>query len=222
MDWRIEHYPELASTSDLVRERAEQGEPAGLVVVAQHQTSGRGRQGRSWHSPDGGLYLTCLLRPRVAQPLTSLAAGIAVAESLEAEGARLKWPNDVVINGKKVAGILVEGRWGDQQRPAWVAIGIGVNTGQIPVPDHIPATSVAQSREELLHALLPQLARWLEQTDEAIVHRWRTLNVTLGQTVTIRRAEGTVTGVAQDIDPSGHLLLLTEKGPLTVCSGWLT
>lgn len=190
------------------------------MVVAERQTSGRGRQGRSWFSPAGGLYLTCLLRPMAARPLTSLATGIAVAEALQGEGARLKWPNDVLIQGKKVAGVLVEGRWGND-RPEWVALGIGVNTERIVVPADIPGTSVARGREDLLACLLPKLAHWLAASDSDVLAAWRALNVTLGQQVTVRRADQILHGLAQDIDLAGHLLLETAEGPVTIGSGWL-
>lgn len=135
---RCELAESLGSTLDRAHALGAEGAPAGTVVLALEQTGGRGRDGRTWHSPPGGVWLALLLRPR-AQPLgiVSIRAGLVLADVVdELAGrplARLKWPNDVFLNDRKLAGVLCEGRWqGD--RLQWLAIGLGVN-----VVNEIPA-----------------------------------------------------------------------------------
>ena len=135
--WRLEQYQELGSTSDELVRRARAGEPAGLAVLAFRQTAGRGSRGRAWTAPEGNLNLSLLLRPArpVAEAgLFSLISGIAVAEALEGLGAKglsLKWPNDILCNGAKLAGILIDAT-PDGERLEWLGIGIGINLKAAP------------------------------------------------------------------------------------------
>lgn len=142
------------STMDALHALAEGGAPAGTAVVAQVQEAGRGSRGRSWSSPSGGLWLSVLGRPRApALELLSLRAGLAVAEVLDAFGAGgrvgLKWPNDLMLDGRKCGGILCEARWQGAE-PAWVAIGLGLNVANA-LPPELSATATR------LADLLPEL-----------------------------------------------------------------
>jgi BirA family biotin operon repressor/biotin-[acetyl-CoA-carboxylase] ligase len=166
---RCELSQSLGSTLDRAHALGSEGAPAGTVVLALEQTAGRGRDGRTWHSPPGGVWLALLLRPR-ALPLgiVSIRAGLVLADVVdELAGralARLKWPNDVFLNDRKLAGVLCEGRWqGD--RLQWLAIGLGVNVlNEIPaeVGDTAIALSAIVPRVRLLDVLdrlVPPLTR---------------------------------------------------------------
>lgn len=146
--FRLEVHEALPSTSDLVAERAAAGEAAGLAVLARRQTAGRGTQGRGWQSPEGNLYLTVLLRPGGAlkdAPQWGLLAGVALAETAAAllpdpRGLALKWPNDLLLRGRKLAGILAEASASPRGELAWVSLGIGVNLAAAP---HVPGRETA-------------------------------------------------------------------------------
>jgi BirA family biotin operon repressor/biotin-[acetyl-CoA-carboxylase] ligase len=161
-------FRQLGSTLTAVHDLAAQGAPAGTVVIAEEQTAGRGREGRTWHSPVGGVWLGMLLRPARAQlAVMSVRVGLAVADAVDAllgrVETRLKWPNDVVLGERKLAGILCEGRWhGDT--PQWLALGVGVNVCN-PIPAAVARQAVALAewlpavrRLDLLDRLVPVLA----------------------------------------------------------------
>jgi BirA family biotin operon repressor/biotin-[acetyl-CoA-carboxylase] ligase len=221
---------EATSTNDLVSELAAAGAAHGTVVVADQQTSGRGRLGRSWHSPAGeNLYLSLLLRPELrpsqAPPL-SLATGVAVAEAL-AESLTapptVKWPNDLMCSGRKVAGILVEMNAElDRIRHVIIGVGVNVNTQQFPRTLRQLATSMAieqgapLSRVEVLAALLPQLELWIdrliEQGPAPVIKRWLHFADWLGQGVQVRTGKQVIEGVAVGLDPTGALMLVDRRG----------
>jgi BirA family biotin operon repressor/biotin-[acetyl-CoA-carboxylase] ligase len=192
------------------------------VVVADYQASGRGRRGRTWEaSPGPSLLCTILVRPRLAPtqwPAYSLVAAVAVAEALArtaALAARLKWPNDVLIAGRKIAGILLESRSVGDTATAVIAVGVGVNLAQRAFPAALAAraTSVAIEsgravpRDTMLGALLDAFDAWrarLEGEGMAPVRaRWLAVADTIGRRVSI---DG-VSGVAVDLDPDGALVL---------------
>jgi len=212
------------STQAIVFALAADGAPDRTVVVAESQAAGRGRRGRVWQDEPGASLLTSiLLRPRLAPaqlPTLSLTAGVAVAEALASAAgltARLKWPNDVLVEGRKLAGILLESRLSSAPAASAcvVALGIGINVAQRAFPPELAehATSVRLAgggdldRDVLLVALLEALDRWrarLESEGFAPVRtRWRSLADTLGRTVSV---DG-VTGVAVDVDDDGALLV---------------
>jgi BirA family biotin operon repressor/biotin-[acetyl-CoA-carboxylase] ligase len=217
------------STQTVAFALAAEGAADGTVVVADSQAAGRGRRGRAWvDEPGASLLASIVLRPRLEParlPGLSLAAGVAVAEALT-RGAglspRLKWPNDVLVGGRKIAGVLLESRLSGAAEGTRVTavLGIGVNLAQRMFPAEIAekATSVwlatgrLVDREALLAALLDALADWrrrLEYRGFAPVRaRWRELADTLGRTVTV---DG-VTGVAVDIDADGALLVNDAEG----------
>ena len=145
----IIHLDRVGSTQDEAHRLAEAEEPDGTAVVSREQTAGRGRRGRRWESPPGGLWLSVLRRPTEAAPplVLSLSAGLAVADALESVGIQhvhVKWPNDLMVDDAKIGGILCEVRWhGD--RPAWAVIGVGINVeNSLPSAVHGVATSVAE------------------------------------------------------------------------------
>ena len=192
------------------------------VVVADYQAAGRGRRGRTWEAAAGqSLLSTIVVRPRLAPvqwPAYSLATAVAVAEALArtaALAARLKWPNDLLIGGRKIAGILLESRSVGDTATAVIAIGVGVNLAQRAFPAGLAAraTSVAieagrvVERDALLSALLDSFDAWrarLEDEGMAPVRaRWLALAETIGRRVSI---DG-VTGVAIDLDMDGALVL---------------
>jgi BirA family biotin operon repressor/biotin-[acetyl-CoA-carboxylase] ligase len=209
----------VESTQALAFALAADGAADGTVVLADSQSAGRGRRGRVWHDePGASLLVSVVLRPRLEParlPLLSLAGAVAVAEALTqvaGVAARLKWPNDVLVGGRKIAGIRLESRVG----PAPVVVaGIGVNLAQRRFPPELQAaaTSVALEtdraveREALLGALLEALDRWRRSLERgattAVLDRWRALADTLGRTVTVEDARG----VAVDVDADGALLV---------------
>lgn len=138
--WRLEVFAQLPSTADLCRARAEADEPEGLAILALRQSAGRGTRGRQWEGAAGNLFLSVLLRPAEAAREAaqwSLLAGVAVAEVLAAAvpdptSVRLKWPNDVLLRGRKIAGILVESVADTAGRMVWLSIGIGANLASAP------------------------------------------------------------------------------------------
>jgi BirA family biotin operon repressor/biotin-[acetyl-CoA-carboxylase] ligase len=148
----------LSSSLDAIHDVAAQGAPAGTVIVVEEQTAGRGRDGRTWRSPAGGVWLGMLLRPPVpVLGALSLRVGLVLADVLDdllgrgAARARLKWPNDVLVDERKIAGILCEGRW-QGETLQWLGVGVGVNVAN-EIPDDLGARAIA------LHELLPDVRR---------------------------------------------------------------
>ena len=178
------HHRRLGSTSVEARRLALAGAPHGTLVTAGEQFDGRGRQGRRWHAP-AGCALLCSLVLREAPALLSLAAGVAVAEALDAE-AQLKWPNDVLLRGRKVSGILVEGR----PLEGWAVLGIGVNVALSPeqLPAELRSTAgtlglTGAAIEPTLARLLAALERWLAAPTADVLAAWRERDALLGEAV---------------------------------------
>ena len=210
--------PEVTSALDALHGLAGDGAGQGAAVLADTQTRGRGRHGRAWHSPPGrGIWLAFLVRPdsTPAAALLSVRVGLAVADALDATGfeVRLKWPNDVVLADRKVAGILCETRWQDAI-PAWVAVGIGVNVHGPVSPDvALVATALdavgAVTRVRVLEQLLPRLhalprGEALSAEERA---RWATRDWLVG-----RRLAEPVAGIARGLDADGALRVETDRG----------
>jgi BirA family biotin operon repressor/biotin-[acetyl-CoA-carboxylase] ligase len=171
-----------------------EGLPIGSVVVADRQTAGRGRLGRRWQSPaGGGLAASFVVAPN---RLASLAAGVAAAEAC-GPPVRLKWPNDLLLKGRKLGGILVEGR------PGRMVVGIGINLAWTPPGGAL----LAADRDALLEQLQEQLATWLEAGSEQVLARWRELSDTLGRVVRVELPAESFEGVAEDIDVDGALIV---------------
>ncbi|HWD64471.1 MAG TPA: biotin--[acetyl-CoA-carboxylase] ligase [Solirubrobacteraceae bacterium] len=210
------HFRRTDSTNQRLRELAERGAPHGTLVTAEAQTAGRGRHGRIWTAPPNrALLLSLLLRD--PPHLLSLAAGVAVAEVCGPE-TKLKWPNDVLIDGRKVAGILVEGR----PQHHWAILGIGLNVALR--PDDFPpelqhtAGTLAQPMEAIepiLARLLDRLSAWTVAEDQAVLDAVRQRDALRGQPVSWTGGRGTAAG----IDQQGRLIVATDAGHLTLDSG---
>lgn len=234
----LHHYDQAESTNSKAFELAHEGGSNGEVIVTEHQTAGKGRRGRSWVSPAGkSLAMSVILRPEIAPsraPELTLVAAVALAQTLNDTGveATIKWPNDVQIGGKKVAGILTE-LSADVERVHFIVLGIGVNLNAdaADFPPEIAeiATSVQVVRRTPVHralfvaALLAQLETWVDTwTDEGfepVRAAWKQLSSTLGQEVLVRADNRELRGVAEDIDASGALLLRVGDKLERVLSG---
>jgi BirA family biotin operon repressor/biotin-[acetyl-CoA-carboxylase] ligase len=222
------------STQDLVRAAARAGAAPGHLCVAAEQTAGRGRQGRSWVAPAGSsLLASILLRPRAAAEGVPLAAGLAVADALAELGVEvgLKWPNDVVAGGAKLAGILAEVEPAAPGPGPAVVLGIGVNLRVDEFPEGVRGTSLhrllapapAPSAEDLLVVLLPALAARVRSLEaggvEALLDDWRERAIGLGGPVVAETPGGRVEGRAVDVDRDGALLVETPGGTVRLLAG---
>ena len=179
----------VTSTQEVAR-----GLPIGSMVVAEHQTAGRGRLDRRWEAPPGTALLASFVLP--PHPLSSLAAGVAVAEACGPH-ARLKWPNDLLVDGVKAGGILVE------MTSAKAVVGVGINLTWAPEG----AARVDQPRDAVLEKLRPLLEAWSSATPAAVVARWRELSDTIGRRVRVELAGRVIEGLAQDITDDGSLIV---------------
>jgi BirA family biotin operon repressor/biotin-[acetyl-CoA-carboxylase] ligase len=206
------HIRVLDSTNTRARELAAAGAPHGTLVTAGEQRAGRGRQGRTWSAPPGRALLSSLVL-RDPPRLLPLLAGVAVAEVAERAGAsaQVKWPNDVLVGGGKLAGILVEGR--PQER--WAVLGIGVNVALRPddFPPELRDTAATLGLEPAavpatLAALLEVLERWLGQPPEAVLDAVRERDALRGRPITWSAGEG----IADGIDGEGRLLVRAGDG----------
>ena len=203
------HLRRTASTNDRARALAAAGAPHGTVVTAGEQTAGRGRQGRAWSAPPGrALLMSVVLRE--AHTLLPLAAGLAVARACGA-ATRLKWPNDVLLDGRKVAGILAEGR----PQEGWAVLGIGVNVAVRPedLPPELHATAAGLGLgpvdvPRVLARVLDELQIALALPSTALLDAWRPLDALLGRPVRWGDGEGVATG----IDGDGRLLVERADG----------
>ncbi len=221
------YFDTVDSTNTLCARLARSGAPEGTLVTAESQTKGRGRGGRSWYSPPGtSLYLSLLLRPdrgtAEAQRLT-MVASVALAEVLRETcqvNALIKWPNDLFINGRKVAGILVEAesKGGSMD---WMVLGIGLNVNTETFPQELTHRATSLSRETgttwcrttlLIHLLLKMESlylNWLKGETEELFSKWRGMSYTLGRRV---KTEQGFTGYAEEVTPQGGLIIRGERG----------
>ncbi len=230
INWRIERYESLGSTSDLCAALAGAGEPAGLVIIAETQSAGRGRSGRQWHSPVGNFYASVLIRPHLAladAPMISLLTGVALAGALgaflqDASGISLKWPNDVLLNGAKLAGILVESSISAGQLD-WMVVGVGANLISAPYIEgrktaHLPAGHTGL-RDEFAAKFLDDLAHWLDlferQGFSPIKQAWLAAAHPIGTMISTHDA----TGIFAGLNDHGALLLQQPGGISPILSG---
>ncbi len=226
---RVIYYPSLNSTMDVARQEAQQGAAEGTVIIAGEQTAGRGRLKRAWLSPGGSVALSVVLHPDIAY-LSSLImlASLAVVHSIETVTglkSQIKWPNDVLINGKKVCGILIESDVrGDTVNYVIVGIGINVNLGVADFPDISPiATSLSDelgrevSRVSVIRCLLVEMERlYLDlSAGGSLYEEWRDSLVTLGQKVRAATGDMVYEGRAESVARDGSLLLRGPDGSLT-------
>ena len=226
-DGSCESFPSLPSTQDAVRTKARAGAGEGTVCVADIQTSGRGRQGRTWEGEKSSSLLFSVLLSMHDAPvgIMPLAAGCAVAEAAAAVGApdcQLKWPNDIMFKRRKLAGILCEGI---AERPEFVVVGIGINLSSSDVTRRLGACSLDEAagspvtRLAMLTAVLPQLARLTRLPATDICEVWTSRAVGLGESLVVETPGATITGIAREIAPDGSLILQTQSGDVRCVAG---
>src|SRR6516225_5512342 len=224
--YRLVFYESVDSTNDEAKRLAHGAAKEGTVVWGREQTAGRGRRGRAWASPPGNLYTSLILRPRcpldqAAQLgfVAALAVGDTLAWTLETrpDGFSYKWPNDVLLRGRKLAGILLETELGEGEAPKFVVVGVGINLVSSPRDTEFPATSMA---EEDLGIVSPSGAIegfashfqawegcWRQEGFATIRAAWRARAIALGEPIRVRLEPATLHGRFIDIDQQGALLL---------------
>jgi BirA family biotin operon repressor/biotin-[acetyl-CoA-carboxylase] ligase len=222
-------YEELDSTNSEARRLAEKGEPGPLWISTARQTAGRGRRGRAWDAGQGNLAATLLIRPDVPQAtigqlsfVAALAAAQTASHFAPSAAVSVKWPNDVLADGKKLAGLLLEGE------PGWLAIGIGINLASFPEGPEFPSTSLLESGlaqlgiappspEDTLTVLAARFAHWydawMNDGFDTIRDAWLARAAGLGGPIRARLPNETREGVFEGIDRTGALLL-NEQGRL--------
>jgi BirA family biotin operon repressor/biotin-[acetyl-CoA-carboxylase] ligase len=211
---------------DAARELAKKGVGEGTIVIAEAQTRGRGRLSREWLSPVGGIYFTIVLRPRISPayaPRINLMASVAVAATIRnlfGLKAELKWPNDVLIEGRKVCGILAE-MDAEMDVVNFVNVGIGINANTSIPKFEKTVTSLKDvlgreiSRKEFLSALLMEIERWQSLLMKAdLLKEWKKLSVTLNKDVRVAGPGEVIIGRAIDIDTTGALIVKEKNGSL--------
>lgn len=217
----------LTSSLDAIHDLGVQGAPAGTVVLAEHQTAGRGRDGRTWRSPEGGVWLAMLVRPPFPDAgLLSLRAGLVVADVVDelvgGPRAQLKWPNDVLLHDRKLAGILCEARWqGDS--PQWLGVGIGINVAN-EIPRELDRSAIALKevlpsarRIDVLDQLVPALLRLT--THDARLTEFECAAFARRDWLRGRQIRTPLAGRAAGIRPDGALLVDTGAGTTMVQGG---
>ncbi len=223
----VEYHDSIDSTNRRARELAARGRD-GAVVVADEQTGGRGRLDRDWASPSGGVWLSVLLRPTVPAahaPVYTLAAAVATTRAVREAGveANIKWPNDVIVGGRKLAGILTEME-GEADRVDWLVVGIGLNANVD--PGAVPAENTTSLHAEcggvdrrVLTQRLIEVLHDLHTDRDAILPAWREYADTLGRRVRVETGDRTVEGRAVDVEYPGTLDVDTGDSVVTVAAG---
>ena len=227
---RVLCYHQVTSTMDVARQEAQQGAAAGTVIMAEEQTAGKGRLRRLWLTPGGNIALSIILYPEVLHlPYLVMLASLAVVHSIEKVtglAPQIKWPNDVLIDDKKVCGILIESDV-RKQRVAYAVIGIGLNVN-LKLSDYpeiaLIATSLADesgkdvSRVKLIRHLLVETERLYLTlpVGETVYQEWRDRLVTLGRRVQVSSGGAILEGIAESVAPDGSLLLRHSNGSTTV------
>lgn len=230
MGREIHLLPHVVSTNTLAMELALKGSSEGTVVIAELQTGGKGRLNRKWISPKGNLYLSVILRPNVPlqrAPLITLMGAVAVASAIRTAckiQAAIKWPNDILLRGKKVSGLLTE-MSAEQDRIRHIVLGIGINVNMdldaLPADVRETSTTLAGEaghkidRTILLRQLLRDLEYWYQKflmSSVDVLEEWERLNMTIGNRVTVNGFGETLEGLAQGIDTEGRLILKLDDG----------
>lgn len=233
---RLLAFENIDSTNEELRRRAAQAAPEGTAVVAEAQTAGRGRLGRRWDSPPGNLYCSLLLRPgcsAAAAANLSFAAALAVADAVEPllsspSVMSFKWPNDVLLGGRKVAGILLETEIkGDSVD--WVVLGVGVNVVSFPQQAMYPATSLAAAGcdrtnpREVMESYFDHIriwyARWRNEGFAPLRAAWLARAGGRGETVEVRIGKERFVGRFADLDADGALILEMDGGLRRITAG---
>ena len=234
--FRLVAYETIGSTNDELKRLAREGAGEGLVVIAERQTAGRGRRGRTWVSPPGNLYSSTLVRPdcRAATAaqlgfVAALGVNGAIGELAPPVETRCKWPNDLLANGKKVSGILLETEMVAGDRPDFVILGVGVNLASSPRDTPYPATSLAEEGAPLIappmmaaafiRHFAAWLARWREDGFAPIREAWLARAMGLGEPIQVRLERDTLDGRFLDLDDDGALLLGQAAGSRRIAAG---
>ncbi len=224
--YRLIRFETIDSTMIEAERQAQAGAPDGTLILADEQTAGRGRRGRAWATPPGNLALSVLLRPKTGLPeaaLTGFVAGLALVDALSAEPAlrgrlSLKWPNDVLLDGAKISGLLLESRSAPDGRLDWLIIGMGVNLAWAPEDTPYPATALAKVLDRIPEAeiLVRAWAQAFHQRRRifdaegfvALRDDWKAVAQGLGGQITARLADGTtLEGRFEDLAADGNLML---------------
>lgn len=220
-------YPSIDSTNSRAAELARQGVPAGTLVVADHQTRGRGRRGASWRTPPGeAIAMSLVLRPESADLRWSGLGAVAVVDALAGMGveAAVKWPNDVLINGRKAGGVLAEAAWlGD--RLDFLVLGIGVNVGIHAAPPEsevdFPATSVEREagrrigRVDLVVEVIRSIDHWSPRMwTDGFRRRWEACLAFRGSQIVVSTPYGDLAGALQGLGPDGEAVILKDDGTI--------
>ncbi len=226
LEQKIHHFGEIGSTMAVARELARKGVEEGTIVIAESQTSGRGRLNREWFSPRGGIYFAIILKPKISPiyaPRINLMASVAVAKAIRTFcglKAELKWPNDVLLAGRKVCGILAEME-AEVDAISYVNLGIGINVNASVSQCEKGATSLRDelgrgvSRRQFLSTVLKEISeQQAVLTGEELLREWKSLSATLNREVRIVTPGEEIVGRAVDIDASGALILRSGDGSL--------
>lgn len=234
------HHAVLDSTNREAKDRAIAGAPAGLVVVADRQTAGRGRSGRTWESGDGNLYASFVLRPNLPAQIAariSFVAGLAIRDGIaeclgDAANVQVKWPNDILVNEKKVSGLLLEsaGVSGPETPLEWLVLGFGVNVESHPSDTSWPAIDMKSAvpdfsgdRNSLLVKVCEAFNRWSDILETvgfaAIVNAWQARAWGLGQQIRVRTSRQELLGRFEGLDEGGALMLLCGKETHRITAG---
>lgn len=233
-DYHLLSYDVLDSTNEEARRLASGGGAHGAVIWAKRQTNGRGRMSRHWISSEGNLFCTFLLAPHVAAPKTpelSFVAALAVAEALEGivetpSAIRCKWPNDILCNGKKLGGILLESfAPSAADTPRWVAVGIGVNIDSAPEHVMFPATCLRDAGVDLIsakivlsrlvHHFIARYDGWVAKGFADVEEAWMARAYHLHKPIEVIVGETQYHGTYEGIDAAGRLLLRDKSGKIT-------
>lgn len=239
---RVYHFFKTDSTNRIAMELAQSAEPEGAVILAEEQTAGRGRAGRSWHSEKAsGIYTSILLRPKISPvqaPLLTMMAGLSARSAIQAQTGLevdLKWPNDLMLNGKKLGGILTE-MYADTTMVRFVVVGIGLNVNQEKFPGELASTAISlrsasgksQSRMELLARLLREFEsdynRFLREGAKSVTDRFvQASSYAVGKKVRVTSGSESYTGITSGLAPEGMLKVQRDDGQVvTVIAGDVT
>lgn len=218
MDWRITRLDEVASTMDWAREQAVQGAPDFTAITACQQTQGRGRLGHHWDSPEGNLYFSFIMRiPGELCGLMSLSLALALHDALRpltGASVELKWPNDVLVDGRKIGGILIEME-GDA-----ALVGIGVNILHAPSGKAFLNEWQDIDAEAFLPLLLAQIERVYEEADPVkAAARWNELAAYKGREISFLHGREMLSGIFEGVDEHGHARIRGKDGTKTYASG---
>jgi BirA family transcriptional regulator, biotin operon repressor / biotin---[acetyl-CoA-carboxylase] ligase len=213
------HHRATDSTNERAKELARAGAPSGTLVTADEQSAGRGRQGREWTAPARSAVLMSVVLRDLGEagellPLAAAVAACEAAEELAPLRSSVKWPNDVWVDGRKLAGILIEGR----PQEGWMVLGIGLNVRPAELPAELRETATAlglEAVEPVLAELVARLGEWVGRDRAGILAAWRERDALRGSAVRWEGGEGTAAG----IDDSGALLVGTEAGTLALQAG---